>query len=171
MSAIQVGAIEIGIGAGMESMTQHYGPGAMPTAISEKVMSCQAAQDCLLPMGMTSENVSSQFSIGREAQDKFSVLSHEKAAAAQDKGYFKDEIVTVHGCSADDGIRKGVTLDVLSKLKPAFKEDGVTTAGSASQVSDGAAAVLFMKRKTAKKLGMKIMAKWISFAVVGGRSL
>jgi acetyl-CoA acyltransferase 1 len=152
----------------MESMTQHYGPGAMPTAISENVMSCSKAQDCLLPMGMTSENVSSQFNIGREAQDKFSVLSHEKATAAQEKGYFKDEIVPVAGCSADDGIRKGVTVEILSKLKPAFKEDGSTTAGSASQVSDGAAAVLFMKRKTAKSLGLKVLAKWISFAVVGG---
>ena len=152
-ASIQTGVIEIGIGAGMESMTQHYGPGAMPAAVSEAVMSCGQAQDCLLPMGITSENVATAHGISRTEQDQFAAASHIKAASAQQNGWFGEEIVPVTVkdeagnsivIAADDGIRKGVSAEALAKLKPAFKEDGSTTAGNASQVSDGAAAVLML---------------------------
>lgn len=98
-----------------------------------------------MPMGITSENVVEKFNISREVQDKFAVSSHQKAALAQEQGLFKDEIVSVKTkiknddgsekeviVSKDDGIRKGTTFEGLSKLKPAFKKGGSTTAGNSS---------------------------------------
>ncbi|KAK9710850.1 3-ketoacyl-CoA thiolase with broad chain length specificity [Basidiobolus ranarum] len=179
-SAIQTGLIDIGIGAGAESMTLNYGPDARPDTVSDKVNAVQVAADCLIPMGITSENVAEHFKISRQKQDQLAVDSHRKASEAQEKGYFNEEIipVTVNATDkdgnekevtvkADDGIRKGVSLEVLSKLKPAFSKTGTTTAGNASQVSDGAAAVLLMKRKTAQKLNLPILGKFVSAAVVG----
>jgi acetyl-CoA acyltransferase 1 len=173
VSAIKNGYYEIGIGGGVESMTQHYGPQALNMNVSEKIMAYQPAADCLLPMGATSENVAEQFGVGRVKQDQFALFSHKKAAVAQEKGLFKEEIVPVkvNGdggvVDADDGIRRDVSIEGLSKLKTVFKENGTTTAGNASQVSDGAAAVLLMKRKTAEKLGLSIIGKFVSFAVAG----
>jgi len=179
-SAIQTGLIEIGIGAGVESMTLNYGAGAMG-ATSEKVASeCDAAADCLVPMGITSENVAKEFHVTREKQDAFAAASHQKAIAAQKAGLFDAEIVPVKvtvtdkegnekevTLNRDDGVRDGVTAQSLGKLKPAFDDDGFTTAGNASQVSDGAAAVLLMKRKTAEKLNLPIIGKYITSAVAG----
>ncbi|KAG8951528.1 3-ketoacyl-CoA thiolase with broad chain length specificity [Tulasnella sp. 419] len=179
---IKAGEIDIGIGAGVESMTNGYGPGAMPEKYSEAVLSNQESADCLIPMGITSENVATDFKISREVQDEFSAKSFQKAAAAQKAGKFKSEIVPVKVkwvdpktqeekevvVDSDDGIRDGVTAQSLSKLKPAFKKDGSTHAGNASQVSDGAAAVLLMRRSVAKKLGMPIIGKWITATAVGG---
>ncbi|KAF8924188.1 Thiolase, N-terminal domain-containing protein [Dissophora ornata] len=176
---IQAGLIDIGIGAGVESMTLGYGPSAVPINTSVKIpKASQAAQDCNLPMGITSENVAKDFGIDRKRQDAFSALSFQKAFLAQMEGKFDSEIIPVKTTikdandnekdiivSKDDGIREGVTEESLSKLKPAF--GGLTTAGSASQVSDGAAAVLLMKRKTAQRLGLPILAKYVASAVVG----
>ncbi|CAG8486976.1 6240_t:CDS:2 [Funneliformis mosseae] len=178
---IALDQIEIGIGAGVESMTFGYGAGVMPENTSEQVFSNQAAADCLLPMGITSENVAKDFGITRAKQDAFAALSHKKAAAAQDTGLFKEEIIPVKAkwtdpksgdekeivVSEDDGIRRGTTPEGLAKLKPAFAADGTTTAGSSSQVSDGAGAVLLMKRKTAERLGLPILGKFVRAAVVG----
>nr|CAG8487514.1 10679_t:CDS:2 [Entrophospora candida]CAG8507377.1 8363_t:CDS:2 [Entrophospora candida] len=178
---IALDQIEIGIGAGVESMSLHYGAGAMATDTSEKVFSNPASQDCLLPMGATSENVAEQFGISRTKQDQFAVVSHQKAAAAQEAGLFKEEIIPVRTkwidpktgeekeivVDKDDGIRKNTTLEGLAKLKPVFKDNGTTTAATSSQVSDGAAAVLLMKRKTAEKLGLPIIGKFIRASVVG----
>jgi acetyl-CoA acyltransferase 1 len=83
VSAIQTGIIEIGIGAGVESMTLNYGPGAVPSNMSETVLSFPAAADCLIPMGMTSENVAEKFGVSRAKQDAFAASSHQKAAKAQ----------------------------------------------------------------------------------------
>ncbi len=189
-ASIQNGTIDIGIGAGAESMTLGYGPSAMPAGYSEKVQSFGPAADCMLPMGyafirlstfsITSENVAKQFGVTRQKQDEFSVQSHLKAAAAQQNGWFKDEIVPVTvkvldkndkeqtiTVTQDDGIRGDTTLASLSKLKPAFSADGTTHAGNASQVSDGAAAVLLMKRQKAQELGLPIIGKFIGFATAG----
>nr|CAG8457379.1 10912_t:CDS:2 [Entrophospora candida] len=163
--------IEIGIGAGVESMSLHYGAGAMATDVSEKVFSNPASQDCLLPMGATSENVAEEFGITRAKQDQFGVLSHQKAAAAQKSGLFKEEIIPVRTkwidpktgdekeivVDKDDGIHKNTTLEGLAKLKPAFKENGTITA---------AAAVLLMKRKTAERFRLPIIGKFIRASVV-----
>jgi acetyl-CoA acyltransferase 1 len=178
-SAIQSGYIDIGIGAGVESMTKGYGAGAMGE-VGEEVMELEVAADCLLPMGITSENVAKQYHVTRKEQDALAVASHARAAAAQKAGLFKDEIVPVTvkqvdkdgnektvTVSQDDGIRTNTTLEGLGKLKPAFSDDGTTTAGNASQVSDGAAAVLLMRRSTAHKLNLPILGKFVTSAVVG----
>src|SRR6185369_7739410 len=114
-------------------------------------------------------------------QDAFSVVSHQRAAAAQAAGFFNDEIIPVETkwidpktgdektivVDKDDGIRKNTSLEGLAKLKPAFAADGTTTAGTSSQVSDGAAAVLLMKRKTAEKLKLPILGKFVRGVCVG----
>ncbi|KAF8597645.1 thiolase [Ceratobasidium sp. AG-I] len=178
---ISAGQIDIGIGAGVESMTQGYGAGAMPAAFSEAVISNQESADCLIPMGITSENVAAEFKISRETQDAFAAHSFAKAAAAQKAGNFRSEIVPVKTkwvdpkteeekvvvVDKDDGVREGVTKESLSKLKPAFSKTGATHAGNASQVSDGAAAVLLARRSVAKKLGLPILGKFVTSAVVG----
>ncbi|CDO68177.1 hypothetical protein BN946_scf184938.g29 [Trametes cinnabarina] len=175
------GQIDIGIGAGVESMTFGYGSGAMPDGFSEAVLSNKEAEDCLLPMGITSENVAADFNISRQVQDEFAAKSFQKAAAAQKAGKFKDEIVPLKVkwtdpktqeekeivVDHDDGVRDGVTAESLAKLKPAFKKDGSTHAGNASQVSDGAAAVLLARRSTAKKLGLPIVGKFVAATAVG----
>jgi len=171
-----MGQIDIGIGAGVESMTQNYGAGVMPEKFSDAVMENEEAADCLMPMGITSENVAKQFGIDRKKQDDFAAKSYQKAFKAQQEGKFKSEIVSVkfndedgneRVVDKDDGIRDGVTAESLSKLKPAFAKDGCTHAGNASQVSDGAAAVILARRSVAKKLGLPIIGKWITGAVVG----
>ncbi|OMH86348.1 3-ketoacyl-CoA thiolase A, peroxisomal, partial [Zancudomyces culisetae] len=126
------------------------------------------------------ENVATQFGVSRQKQDQFALRSHQKASYAQKNGLFKEEILPVKTkvkdakgnvleviVSEDDGIRHDATLQSLGSLKPAFKPDGASTAGNSSQVSDGAAAVLLMKRKKATELGLPIIGKFITSAVVG----
>ncbi|KAF8517191.1 thiolase [Hysterangium stoloniferum] len=177
---IMTGQIDIGIGAGVESMTVGYGARALPTA-SEAILTCQEAEDCLIPMGITSENVARDYKIPREVQDDFAAKSFQKAVKAQMAGAFKSEIVPIKTkwidpkteeereiiVDSDDGIRDGVTKESLAKLKPAFQKDGTTHAGNASQVSDGAAAVLLTRRSAAKRLGLPILGKFVTAAVVG----
>ncbi len=162
-------------------MTAGFGAGAQPAAYSDKVLECQEAEDCLIPMGITSENVAAENNITRETQDKFAADSFRKAAAAQKAGKFVSEIIPVTVkiidpkteeektivVDSDDGIREGVTAESLAKLKPAFSKTGTTHAGNASQVSDGAAAVLLARRSVAKKLGLPIVGKFVTASVVG----
>jgi acetyl-CoA acyltransferase 1 len=178
-AAIKAGFYDIGIGAGLESMTAN--PMAWDGSVNPRVKTMAQAQDCLLPMGITSENVSQRFGVTRKEQDQAAVDSHRKAAAATASGKFKDEIVPVKTkivdpktgdekpvtISVDDGIRPGTTLADLEKLKPVFKKDGSTTAGTSSQVSDGAGAVLLMKRSTALQKGLPILGVFRTFAAVG----
>jgi len=130
------------LGAGVESMTFGYGAGALAEH-SDEVLTNKDAEDCLLPMGITSENVAKDFKIPRKAQDEFAAKSFQKAAAANKAGKFKAEIVPIKTkvtdpktnketeiiVDQDDGIREGVTAESLSKLKPAFTRDGSTHAG------------------------------------------
>ncbi|KAK7422943.1 hypothetical protein QQZ08_009301 [Neonectria magnoliae] len=187
---IRVGAIDIGIGAGMESMTRNYGSRAIPVnawpALRESPN--RHARDCVMPMGLTSENVAERYGVSRADQDALAVESHSRAARARSEGFFSAEIVPVTTrfqevdkqgnavgdvqtitVTADDGIREGVTVEKLAKLKPAFKPDGASTAGNSSQVSDGAAAALIMRRSTATALGLgdRIMGKFVSAVTVG----
>jgi len=172
---IKAGVIDVGIGAGMESMGQNNGtPGdAVPT--KDWVREPGPIQDCLLPMGITSENVAQAYGVDRKKQDAFAAASFAKAVKAQKEGLFKDEIVPVEVTKPDgtrvvvdrdDGVRL-TTFEVLSKLRPAFRPDGASTGGNSSQVSDGAAAVLLARRSVAEKLRLPIMGKLISFAVAG----
>ncbi|KAG9476527.1 3-ketoacyl-CoA thiolase, peroxisomal [Eleutherodactylus coqui] len=175
---IRNGSYDIGLACGVESMSLRSV--GSPGDISPRTVDDSKARDCLIPMGITSENVAERFGITRQKQDAFSLASQQKAAAAQKSGKFKAEIVPVSTeytddqgntksitVTEDEGIRANTTLEGLAKLKPAFKDDGSTTAGNASQVSDGAAAVLLAKRSTAVQLGLPIMGVLKSFAVVG----
>jgi acetyl-CoA C-acetyltransferase len=126
-------------------------------------------------MGTTAENVAKQWQITRDQQDNFAVASQNKAEAAQAAGKFKDEIipVTIAGrkgdviVSDDEYIKKGVTLDGIAKLKPAFQKDGTVTAANASGINDGAAVVILMSAKEAEKRGLTPLARIASWASVG----
>jgi acetyl-CoA C-acetyltransferase len=126
-------------------------------------------------MGNTAENVAKQFQITRETQDEFAVKSQNKAEAAQKAGKFKDEIVpvTIKGrkgdtvVDQDEYIRHGATVDAMKGLRPAFAKDGTVTAGNASGINDGAAAVVLMSAEEAKKRGIKPLARIVSWAQSG----
>lgn len=135
-------------------------------------------------MGLTAENVARQYGITREQADAFALASHQKAAAAQDSGAFADEIVPLdvevvspseNGqphkqefvFDTDEGVRRDSTLEALAGLRPVFHAKGQITAGNSSQTSDGAAAALVMSDVRAKELGLKPMARFVSFAVAG----
>ena len=126
-------------------------------------------------MGNTAENVAKQFQITREAQDEFAVKSQNKAEAAQKAGKFKDEIVpvTIKGRKGDtvvendEYIRHGATVDGMKALRPAFAKDGSVTAGNASGINDGAAAVVLMSAEEARKRGIKPLARIVSWAQSG----
>ncbi|KAJ3112149.1 3-ketoacyl-CoA thiolase, peroxisomal [Phlyctochytrium bullatum] len=170
-AAIKAGHIDAGIGAGVESMTMYYGPSAMPTDLSPEVIAYGPAADVMTPMGITSENVAAEFGIGRAEQDAFALRSHTLASKAQKEGLFNEEIVPIKlpdgtVVSSDDGIR-ATTAEGLAKLRPAFKKDGGSTAGNSSQVTDGAAAVLLARRSWAEKQGLKPIARFLGFSVVG----
>src|ERR1700744_1464841 len=126
-------------------------------------------------MGNTAENVARQYQITRAQQDEFAVHSQNKAEAAQKAGKFKDEIVPVTIKSrkgdvvvdADEYPRHGTTLDAVAKLRPAFDKDGTVTAGNASGINDGAAALVLMSAKEAQKLGRTPIARIVSWAHAG----
>ncbi|KAI9001844.1 Thiolase, N-terminal domain-containing protein [Hyaloraphidium curvatum] len=170
---IKAGTIDIGIGAGMESMGQDVGkPVPPPRNWVEKAGSIQ---DCLLPMGITSENVAKDYKVDRAKQDAFALDSYNKALAAQKAGYFNKEIIPITitkedgskvVADRDDGVRP-TTAEGLAKLRPAFTPDGASTAGNSSQVSDGAGAALLARRSVAEKLGLPIIGKLVAFAVAG----
>lgn len=174
--AIKGGMIDAGIGAGVESMTNGGAPGAgaMPPVNVNALMENKLAKDCLVPMGMTAENVAERYGVTRDMQDQMAVESHTKALAAQAAGTFKDEIVPVPidvdgktvVIDADDGPRK-TTMEGLKALKTVFKKDGSVTAGTSSQVSDGAAAVLLMRRSKAEELGCKPLGVFRAAKVTG----
>jgi acetyl-CoA acyltransferase len=137
--------------------------------------------DYFTTMGLTAENVAIKYQITRERMDAFAAASHKKAKDAQDAGRLASEIVPVMALNvnkdatgservlfdADEGIRPETTLESLSKLKTVFKKNGTVTAGNASQMTDGAAIVLLMEEETAKRLGIKPLARFVSFAVAG----
>jgi len=169
--------IDVGIGCGVESMTQGggVGDGPPPPINLNELMANDLARSCLTPMGATAETVAERYGVTRAEQDMMGVESHTKALAAQAAGKFKAEIVPVKVTvddktvivDADDGPR-ATTLEGLGKLKTVFKKEGGTvTAGTASQVSDGAAAVLLMRRSKAEELGCKPIGVYRGAKVVG----
>lgn len=136
-----------------------------------------------MPMGWTSENLASDFDVSRADMDEFAALSFQRAERAQKAGLFTNEIVpftafvkdpetgkrTTRIITQDDGIRYGTTKETLGKIRPAFPQWGraQTTGGNASQITDGAAAVLLMSRRKAQQLGVKILSKYVTTAVTG----
>lgn len=177
---IATGSIEIGIAAGAESMT--IGGDGIEVPFDEEVIKqSQESADSIEPMGWTSENVAKDFNLSREKVDEYAAESFRRAEEAQKAGWFDDEIVPVvtrvkggNGVgmtvtlSKDEGIRPGTTAASLGKIRTAFPQWGpVTTGGNASQVTDGAAAVVLMKRSKAIELGVPIMAKYVGSTVAG----
>lgn len=135
-------------------------------------------------MGLTAEHVAEEFGVTREMQDQFALRSHQRAAAATDAGKFREEIVPIQirDCvmgadgvarevdvmfDADEHLRRETTLEGLAKLPPVFKTKGTVTAGNSSPLSDGAAGVIVMERKTAEKLGLKPLLRFVGFNVAG----
>jgi acetyl-CoA acyltransferase 1 len=179
-NAIKSGMIEVGIGAGSESMSTQYGPQAT-SEFSEALEAHAEAANCKVSMGVLSEQMAKDKKIPRTAQDAFAASSFQKAIRAQEQGLFDAELapLTVQWTdpktdetktitvSADDGVRPNITAESLSKVRPAFAKDGSIHAGNASQISDGAAAVLLMKRSTATRLGQPILGKYVQASIVG----
>ncbi|XP_061686014.1 3-ketoacyl-CoA thiolase, peroxisomal [Syngnathoides biaculeatus] len=175
---IRSGSVDLGLACGVESMSlRSIGN---PGDLSSRLVDNDKARDCIIPMGMTSENVAERFGISREKQDAFALTSHQKASRAQASGAFDDEMVPVVAkivdkdgeerqvtVAKDDGFRPATTLAGLAKLPPAFKPDGATTAGNSSQVSDGAAAVLLGRRSAVEALGLPVLGVLRASAVVG----
>ncbi|KND88116.1 3-ketoacyl-CoA thiolase, peroxisomal [Tolypocladium ophioglossoides CBS 100239] len=181
---IKAGMIDVGVGAGVESMSLQYGPGAV-TEFSEAFEANVEATNCKVPMGVLSEDMAKDLKISRADQDAFAASSYQKAVKAQKEGLFNDEIAPLKvkfedpktgetkeiTVARDDGVRDGITAESLGKIRPAFAADGSIHAGNASQISDGAAAVLLMKRSTAEKLGQKIIGKYVCASIVGVKPL
>lgn len=180
-NAIRAGMIEVGVGAGVESMSSQYGPGAV-SEFSELLEAHPGARECKVSMGVLSEAMARERGISRRDQDGFAAGSYQKALRAQREGRFDAEIVPLEGVKwvdpkseeekivrveRDDGVRDGITAESLGRIKPAFAKDGSIHAGNASQISDGAAAVLLMKRSTAERLGQTIVGKFMASSVVG----
>ncbi len=127
-------------------------------------------------MGVTAENVASRFEVTREDQDQLALLSHQRASHAVDAGLFEEQIVPVSvpqqrgdpvSIDRDEGPRSDATLEKLAELRPIFKDGGTVTAGNASQINDGAAAVVMMSMEKAKSLGLTPRLEWVSRAVAG----
>jgi acetyl-CoA acyltransferase len=173
---IQAGWIDVALTGGVESMTRipmgGQKPAPNPVLIKER-------PDIFVTMGMTSENVCARFDVSREDQDAFAVRSHQKAAAAISEGKFTEEIIPVDTriwkgdgwkdvtIDIDDGVRGDSNVGTLGKLRPVFAKKGSTTAGNASQMSDGAAATLVMSRAKADELKLEALGVMRSFVVVG----
>jgi acetyl-CoA C-acetyltransferase len=188
--AIKAGEGDQYIAAGVEAVSRAgLGAGMMEEAKNPHLNgSTGSAYDVYIPMGMTAENVAERCKVTREQQDEWAVISQNRAVDARDSGHFDPEIVPVpvpahkdtdkEGneidvpdtvVSKDDGPRAGTTMEVLGKLKPAFRPDGTVTAGNACPLNDGAAAVLVMSAEKAKQLGLTPKARIIGSTVAAIR--
>lgn len=171
--AILAGDMDIVIAGGVESMTRvpmfSNMQGAKPsTKLTEQYE--------IINQGLSAERIAAKWGLSRELLDAYSVQSHQRAKTAIDNGHFEKEIVPIEiereggvkqSVAVDEGPRPGTTMEVLGGLKTVFDENGVITAGNASQMSDGASAVLLMSREKAEELGLKPKARIIARAVVG----
>lgn len=181
---IQLGEADVVVAGGMENMSA--APYALPQARAGYRMGDGTLVDTMVNdglmdafsqshMGITAENVAEEWGLSREELDKFALESQQKAAKAQAEGKFVDEIVPVQvrikreivDFAEDEGIRPESTLEGLAKLKPAFKADGMVTAGNSSTINDAGAAVVLMSEEKAKELGVRPEAIWLGGALEG----
>jgi len=182
--SIMLGDANIAIGGGAESMSRapyisqssRWGARMGDTKLVDMMLGALHDPFHAIHMGVTAENVAREFGISREDQDRLAVESHRRAAAAQQAGHFKDQILPVTlktrkgevVFDTDEHVRSDVTLESLSKLKPVFaKENGTVTAGNASGLNDGAAAVLLMDGRTVDQRGAKPLARLVAYAHAG----
>jgi acetyl-CoA acyltransferase len=166
--AVLSGDHDVVVAGGVESMTR-VAMGITVTAQSNPYTSqgWQARYGRLPNQGIGAEMIAERWGLSRTQLDEFSVRSHELAAAAQDRGSFDDEIVPVGEFSTDEGVRRGGSIEKLAGLKTVFKQDGVIHAGNASQISDGAAALLVMSAEKARALGLTPMARYHTGVLAG----
>ncbi|SFS38319.1 acetyl-CoA C-acetyltransferase [Saccharopolyspora flava] len=183
---VRAGEFDIVVAGGQESMTQaphlltgsregfKYGDTTMLDHMAHDGLFCAFDQ---VAMGLSTEKHNSRYGLTREEQDAFSARSHQRAAAAIDSGVFAEEIAPVEipqrkgdpvVFDTDEGVRGNTTAETLGKLRPAFSADGTITAGSASQISDGAAAVVVMSKAKAQELGLDYLAEIGAHGVVAG---
>lgn len=181
--AIMCGQQDVVLAGGVETMSMVPMGGNLNVPNVE--LGCKIDPRAMTAMGQTAENVAVRFNISREDQDKFAMDSHAKAIRAQDEGRFDDQIIPVDAVkyrmnhetghveaykepfTVDEGVRRGLTPEAMAKLKTVFKKGGTVTAGNASQMNDAAAVVLIMAKEKAEELGLKPIAKFVSFAVAG----
>jgi acetyl-CoA acyltransferase len=178
--SVMTGRAEVAIGGGTESMSMIPMGG---NKISANPWLIDHYPDAYLSMGLTAERLANRFGITRETADEFSLCSHKKAIAAIQAGKFEDEIVPVpvsfttpNGSKpkrneitfkVDEGPRADTSMEVLASLRPAFHAKGTVTAGNSSQTSDGAAATVLMTAEKARQLGIRPLARFVSFATAG----
>lgn len=174
------GAYDIVIAAGVESMTRVPMGSNLPGGLDQAFGPLRKRYPAgLVHQGISAEMIANKWGFSREQLDSFSLESHQRAARATAEGRFVEQILPLlikdlEGrevlevlCASDEGIRADTSLEKLANLKPSFREDGLITAGNSSQISDGAAAVLIMEREVAKRLGLKPLARLVSFALAG----
>ena len=182
-NAIMAGQADVILAGGVETMSMVPMGGNLN--VPNVKLGTEVLPTAMTAMGNTAENVAVKYGISREEQDEFAFNSHKKAEAAQAAGKFDDEIITVDAVkykkdyttghvvkyvepfNKDEGIRYNLKMEDLTKLKPVFQKDGTVTAGNASQMNDAAAVVLLMSKEKAEELGLKPIAKFVSFAVAG----
>lgn len=183
--SIKAGDNNLVVAGGFENMTAaphfarvregvKYGPAQMEDHMAFDGLRC-AFEGCA--MGNSADHIARKFEVSRAEQDRFAVQSHQRAAEATKQGWFKNEIIALTGeqcldkrspgVAADEGIRAETTLDAVAKLRPAFTPDGTVTAANASQISDGAAALVVASMAAAEKLGAKPIARIVSYHTSG----
>ncbi|MDH6197662.1 acetyl-CoA acyltransferase [Mycobacterium frederiksbergense] len=177
VAGVVAGHYDVVVAGGVESMSRTPMGSSLASGGRPYSEAFLTRYDHKIPnQGVGAEMIAEQWGMSRTQLDEFSLRSHEKAAAAQDSGAFKDQIVGIKVKDADGndstvledgGIRRGGTVESMAAIKPAFKEDGVIHAGNSSQISDGSAALLIMSAEKAKALGLKPLAK-VHTAVLAG---
>ncbi len=171
------GAYDIAIGCGVEVMTRvpmgssSQGPGA---PFGSQML--RRYDNGLVHQGISADLIAQKWELSREELDAYSLQSHQRAAQATTEGRFQSQILPIQVKNEDgtpsifdrdEGIRADTSLEKLASLKPAFRPDGLITAGNSSQISDGAASVLIMERQTAERLGLRPRARFVSFSLAG----
>lgn len=176
VAGVVAGHYDVVVAGGVESMSRTPMGSSLANGGNPYGESFKARYSKTPNQGIGAEMIAEQWGLSRTQLDEFSLRSHEKAAAAQDSGTFKDQIVGIATKDADGndtvvlddgGIRRGGTIESMAGIRPAFKEDGVIHAGNSSQISDGSAALLLMTAERAKELGLKPLAK-VHTAVLAG---
>ncbi|HKF14132.1 MAG TPA: acetyl-CoA C-acyltransferase [Gaiellaceae bacterium] len=166
--AIRAGEGDAFVAAGVESITQVDGYPKDEGELHPKLFGDDAPiANVYIPMGMTAENVAERWDVSREDMDRYAQRSQERAVAAQDSGFFAREITPWDGVAADDGPRRGSTVEGLAELEPVFKPGGKVTAGNSCPLNDGAAAVVVMSEQRASELGLQPQARIIASSVSG----
>jgi acetyl-CoA C-acetyltransferase len=181
--SIKLGDIDVAVGGGTESMSRgayivpslRWGQRMNDGGFVDMMVGALTDPFDTVHMGITAENIAERWKISREQQDEFSVESHRRAINAIEKGYFKDQIVPIELKSRkgtvtfdrDEHPRADATVEGMAKLRAVFKKEGSVTAGNASGINDGAAAVVLMEKQAAEKAGKKPMARLVSYGLAG----